>query len=143
MQDLFTQALGIYSPWFVKDVEFNDKQLNIYIDFKRGTRFVDGSDDTKAYSAYDTKMKKYCHMNFFEHECHLHVRVPRIKRDDGKVRLILSPWAGQLNGVSTLRFLLSSFVSTCRYGCQLMNVSDYKGWKFWISMLTKLGAVRI
>ena len=30
MQDLFTQALGIYSPWFVKDVEFNDKQLNIY-----------------------------------------------------------------------------------------------------------------
>ena len=50
MQDLFTQALGIYSPWLVKDVEFNDKQLNIYIDFKRGTRFVDGSDDTKAYS---------------------------------------------------------------------------------------------
>jgi hypothetical protein len=25
-------------------------------------------------------------MNFFEHECHLHVRVPRIKRDDGKVK---------------------------------------------------------
>ena len=45
MHDLFTQALGIYSPWLVKDVEFNDKQLNIYIDFKRGTRFVDGSDD--------------------------------------------------------------------------------------------------
>ena len=46
MQNLFTQALGIYSPWLVKNVEFNDKQLNIYIDFK----------------------------------CHLHVRVPRIKR---------------------------------------------------------------
>ena len=50
MHDLFTQALGIYSPWLVKNVEFNDKQLNIYIDFiyinfKRGTRFVDGSDD--------------------------------------------------------------------------------------------------
>ena len=103
MQDLFTQALGIYSPWFVKDTEFNDKQLNSYSDFKRGTRFVDGSNDTKAYSAYGTKMKKYRHMNFFEHECHLHVRVPRIKRDDGKVRSILSPWVGQLNGVSTFR----------------------------------------
>ena len=34
MQNLFTQALGIYSPWLVKEVEFNDKQLNIYIDFK-------------------------------------------------------------------------------------------------------------
>ena len=89
MQDLFTQALGIYSPWFVKDVEFNDKQLNSYIDFERGTRFVDGGDDTKVYSSYDTKMKKYRHMNFFEHECYLHVRTPRIKRDDGKVRLML------------------------------------------------------
>ena len=132
MYDLFTQALGIYSPWFVKDVEFNDKQLNSYIDFKRGTRFVDGSDDTKAYSAYDTKMKKYRHMNFFEHECHLHVRVPRIKRDDGKVRLILSPWAGQLNGFSTL--FKAFFIKFCKHMpvhnvCQLMNVSDYKVWK--------------
>ncbi len=132
MQDLFTQALGIYSPWLVKDVEFNDKQLNIYIDFKRGTRFVDGSDDTKTYSAYDTKMKKYPHMSFFEHECHLHVRVPRIKRDDGKVRLMLPPWAGQLNGLSTL---FEAFViKFCKYMpvhnvCQLMNISDYTVWK--------------
>jgi hypothetical protein len=33
MQDLFTQALGINSPWFIKDVSFDNKQLNIHIDF--------------------------------------------------------------------------------------------------------------
>ncbi len=71
-------------------------------------------------------------MNFFEHECHLHVRVPRIKRDDGKVRLILPPWAGQLNGFSTL---FEAFViKFCKHMpvhnvCQLMNISDYKVWK--------------
>jgi hypothetical protein len=27
MQDLFTQALGINSPWFIKDVSFDNKQL--------------------------------------------------------------------------------------------------------------------
>ena len=87
---------------------------------------------TKAYSAYDTKMKKYRHMNFFEHECHLHVRVPRIKRDDGKVRLILPPWAGQLNGFSTL---FEAFViKFCKHlpvhhVCRRMNISDYKVWK--------------
>ena len=102
------------------------------VTFKRGTQFVDGSDDTKAYSAYDTKMKKYRHMNFFEHECHLHVRVPRIKRDDGKVRLILPPWAGQLNGFSTLFEVL--IIKFCKHMpvhnvCQLMNISDYKVWK--------------
>ena len=64
MQDLFTQALGLYSPWFVKDVEFNNKQFSIYIDFKRGTQFVDGSDDSKAYGAYDTKMKKISSYEF-------------------------------------------------------------------------------
>jgi hypothetical protein len=37
--------------------------------------------------------KTYRHMNFFEHECHLHVRVPRIKRDDGRVKMILPPLA--------------------------------------------------
>jgi hypothetical protein len=31
MQDLFTQALGINSPWFIKDVSFDNKQLNIHI----------------------------------------------------------------------------------------------------------------
>ncbi len=96
------------------------------IDFKRGTRFVDGSDDTNAYSAYDTRMKKYRHMNFFEHECHLYVRTPRIKRDDGKVRLILPPWAGPLNGFSTLFEVL--IIKFCKHmpvhnGCQLMNIS--------------------
>jgi DNA relaxase NicK len=33
MQDLFTQALGINSPWFIKDVSFDNKQLNIHIDY--------------------------------------------------------------------------------------------------------------
>ena len=84
MQDLFTQALGVNSPQFISNVEFNNKQLNLYIDFKKGTKFND-NDDIKSYTAYDIKMKKYRHMNFFEHECYLHVRVPRIKRDDGRV----------------------------------------------------------
>ena len=71
-------------------------------------------------------------MNFFEHECHLHVRVPRIKRDDGKVRLILPPWAGQLNGVSTLFEAL--IIKFCKHMpvhnvCRRMNISDYKVWK--------------
>ena len=55
-----------------------------------------------------------------------------IKRDDGKVRLILPPWAGQLNGFSTLFEAL--IIKFCKHMpvhnvCQLMNISDYKVWK--------------
>jgi hypothetical protein len=31
MQDLFTQALGINSPWFIKDVSFDNKAKTIAI----------------------------------------------------------------------------------------------------------------
>lgn len=40
---------------------------------------------------------------FFEHECNLHCRTPRVKTDTGKVRLITPPWAG-LNSGFTLLF---------------------------------------
>ena len=38
----------------------------------------------KEYKAYDTVKKEWRHMNFFQHECCLHARVPRVKLDDGK-----------------------------------------------------------
>ena len=74
----------------------------------------------------------YRHMNFFEHECHLHVRVPRIKRDDGRVKMILSPFAGELIGFTLL--FEAFIIKFCKHMpvhnvCQLMNVSDYKVWK--------------
>ena len=47
-------------------------------------------------------LQKINYSTFFEHECHLHVRVPRIKRDDGKVKMILPPFAGELNGFTLL-----------------------------------------
>jgi transposase len=131
MQDLFTQALSVNSPWFINNVEFNNKQLDIYIDFKKGSKFTD-NDDAKSYTAYDTKMKRYRHMNFFEHECYLHVRVPRIKRDDGRVRMILPPFAGELNGFTLL--FEAFIIKFCKHMpvhnvCQLMHISDYKVWK--------------
>ena len=93
MTELFQQALHIDSPWLIKSIDFDadKKRLDIYIDFKRGSTFSYPDISTgkaKQYKAYDTIQKAWQHLNFFEYECHLHTRVPRIKRDDGKVRLI-------------------------------------------------------
>jgi len=54
------------------------------------------------YKAYDTVQKTWQHLNFFEYEYHLHVRVPRIKREDGKVRLVPTPWEGKVLGFTLL-----------------------------------------
>ena len=88
MHNIFEQALHISSPCFIKDIRFTaeKKRQDITVDFRRGATFEDTQEDEsvrKAYTAHDTIEKTWRHLNFFEHECHLHARVPRIRRDDG------------------------------------------------------------
>ena len=100
---LFESALGISAPWSVKSVEFDAaaKRLTVLIDFAPGSRFaVAGS--AQAHPVHDTVAKDYRHLNFFQHECHLRVRTPRVKLPDGSVRLVEPDFAGRLAGFTLL-----------------------------------------
>ena len=100
---LFESALGISTPWSVKSVEFDAaaKRLTVLIDFAPGTRFgVPG--DAGLHPVHDTVAKDYRHLNFFQHECHLRVRTPRVKLPDGSVRLVEPEFAGRLSGFTLL-----------------------------------------
>jgi transposase len=137
MTELFQQALHINSPWHIKSIDFNaeKKRLDIHIDFKRGSTFADPDAEdgnVKMYKAYDTVQKAWQHLNFFEYECHLHARVPRIKRDDGKVRLIPTPWEGKVSGFTLLFEAL--LIQLCKAMpvhnvSELTGVSDHKVWR--------------
>src|SRR3974390_3459993 len=96
--ELFQAALGIVAPWYVKDVDFDISKhlLNITVDFPKGSRFpVEGVEG--VHPAYDTRAKRYRHLNFFQHECYLEVRTPRIRLPDSRVVLIEPDWAGKLS----------------------------------------------
>jgi transposase len=100
---LFEAALGIAEPWLVASVDFDEKAktLTVLIDFKPGTRFgISGHEG--AHPVHDTVTKTYRHLNFFEHECHLQVRTPRVKLPNGSVRLVEPDFAGRLNGFTLL-----------------------------------------
>jgi transposase len=56
----------------------------------------------KEYSAYDTEVKTWQHLNFFEHECYLTARVPRVKDCNGKVITVQVPWARPGSGFTLL-----------------------------------------
>lgn len=122
-KELFQMALNVTDPWFVKDLKFDveSKRLDIYIDFKKGStfNFFDKKEDREivGLKAYDTSNKTWKHLNFFEHECYLHTRVPRVKLPNGKVKQIQTPWEGLSNGFTLLfeAFLLQL--------CQAMPVS--------------------
>ncbi|MDF8335605.1 helix-turn-helix domain-containing protein, partial [Novosphingobium cyanobacteriorum] len=100
---LFETALGITDPWRVAGVDFDaaKKVLTISVDFVAGSRFeVPGV--AGAHPAHDTVAKRYRHLNFFQHECYLEVRVPRVRVPEGGIRQVEPDWAGKLAGFTLL-----------------------------------------
>lgn len=100
---LFEAALGVTSPWFVQGVDFDvaKKPLTIVIDFAAGSRFAHPQ-AAGLHPVHDTQIKRYRHLNFFRHECHLEVRTPRVKRPDGRGVRVEPDWAGKLSGFTLL-----------------------------------------
>lgn len=102
--EIFELALGLTAPWYVEKVEFitegTERELHIHIDFKKGYKFEQG--DGSSASAYDTKDRTWQHLNFFQHKCYLHARVPRVKNTEGKVELQNVPWARKNSGFTLL-----------------------------------------
>jgi transposase len=100
---LFQAALGIQDPWFVQGVDFDasGRILTVGIDFVAGSRFGH-PDAVGVHPVHDTVAKRYRHLNFFQHECVLEVRTPRVKLPDGRVVLVEPPFAGKLSGFTLL-----------------------------------------
>lgn len=100
---LFASALSIAEPWYVRETVFDpqEKVLTIVVEFVAGTRFAH-PDAPGVHPVHDTRTRRYRHLNFFQHECYLEVRVPRVKLPDGRVVQIDPPWAGKLSGFTLL-----------------------------------------
>ena len=110
---LFEAALGITSPWYINGVDFDvaKKSLTLNVDFVAGSRFAVPA-IAGAYPAHDTVTKRYRHLNFFQHECYLVVRVPRVRLPEGGIRHVEPDWAGRLAGFTLLFEAL--IMSMCR-----------------------------
>jgi transposase len=92
--EIFASALELEQPWMVESVKFEAKgivkELHIVIGYPKGSKFLY---EQAYYSVYDHQYRAWRHLNFFQHECYIYARVPRVKTADGNVRLIEVPWA--------------------------------------------------
>jgi len=107
LNNLFEQALHLSGPWFIEKLDFSaeDQRLDIHVNFRRGSLFDYEcvKDQIKGrFKPHDTVIKSWRHLNFFEYDCYLHCRVPRIRTDNGTVRLIKTPWEGKNSGFTQL-----------------------------------------
>lgn len=104
---LFSLGLNLTHPWKVVKSEFkmsdgsSVRELHIWIDFASGSRFM--SSKGTLLSPHDTVDKQWRHLNFFEHPCYLHARVPRLRTDANSIEMVEVPWA-RLNSGFTMLF---------------------------------------
>jgi transposase len=87
----------------INSVEFKSvlerQELHIEVGYEKGTKFEYAGE---TYSIYDHQHRTWRHLNFFQHECYLHCRVPRIKTSEGNVILVDVPWSNPLSRFTLL-----------------------------------------
>jgi hypothetical protein len=111
-KELFEAALGITKPWFVVqgvDFEAEKHLLTIAVDFVAGSRFTH-PDVPGEHPAHDTRTTRLRHQNFFQHECYLEVRLPRVRLPDGSDDDARRIW-------SSRRIVVRSFPTKLFGGC--------------------------
>jgi transposase len=132
---IFTVALGINDPWFIQDITLDNetKRLDIHVSFRRGAMFESVNKGFPGnHNVYDSKQKTWRHLNFFEYECYLHCRAPRIDLGDGKTELVKPPWAGLVDGFTLLfeAFVVQlSMVAPVKSVSELTHVTDTRIWR--------------
>ena len=97
-------ALGINSPWYIKEVTLDKESnhLTLFIDFEIGSKFNCPTCDELC-PVYDTKQKRWQHLNFWQYCCYLTARVPRVHCTKcNKTLQVQAPFAREGSGFSLL-----------------------------------------
>lgn len=104
--ELFAIGLGLATPWKVvrsglEDIGSQAKVLYVDIDFEEGSRFSCPSCGQSC-AVYDSEVKRWRHMNFWQHATFLSARVPRVECPEHKVRQVEVPWARPESGFTLM-----------------------------------------
>ncbi len=102
--ELFGWALGLEAPWGVTEVRFNVEQhrLDLAVDFTEGSRFPCPVCGGAGCPVRDTRSRTWRHLDFFQHQTYLTVRVPRVTCPTCGVHQVVVPWAREGTGFTAL-----------------------------------------
>jgi len=130
---LFEAALDIQAPWEIKDVRLDRerRRLDIVLDFQRGALFS-CSECHRALAAYDTRMREWRHLDFFQYETHLYAPLPRTECPECGVKTVYVPWANPQSGF-TLFFeawaIELAKAMTIKAASNRLRISDDSLWR--------------
>jgi transposase len=104
--NLFAVGLGLSAPWKVvrsglEEASEQGKVLYVDIDFEDGEKFPCPICGRRC-SVYDSEVKQWRHMNFWQHATYLSARVPRVECPEHKVKQVEVPWARPQSGFTLM-----------------------------------------
>jgi len=143
-EQIFALALGLKEPWKIDKIVFDNtnSRLDIYLKFTRGYKFK--TLDGLKYTSHDTVPRKWEHLNFFQHKCYLHAKVPRVKQSNGKIETQAVPWARKGSGFTLLfeafAMLLIENEMPVNKVAKVVKVYPNRIWRvfnYWISIAHK------
>ncbi len=93
---VFEQVLALDPPWYVHQVNFDETVPNtvfVTLEFPRGSRFACGACGMDGCPSYDSTLKPWRHLDFFQYRCFLQAYSPRVSCPNCGVRQAAVPWA--------------------------------------------------
>ena len=95
MQDkeFFSKALGLKTPWSVKDVDMDlgEQRVTIRVECRSGTTWADPEEGALAIHGYEER--RWRHLDTMQFETIIEARVPRVRKPDGSTEMVRVPWA--------------------------------------------------
>ena len=99
---LFAEALGLKRPWYVERHAFDrvKRQLLLFLNFEVGGTFRCGACGTEDCKAYDTVLKSWRHLDFFNYQTFIRAPSPRVECPVCGVKQAHLPWARRRRGMT-------------------------------------------
>lgn len=91
--DLYRQILGIESPWEVDEVELDRPGGEVRVRLSHSERRPECPECGQATSRYDSRPRRWRHLDTCQYETILIAEVPRIECPDHGVRQVRVPWS--------------------------------------------------
>ena len=101
-----------------------DGQLDLYVDFPSGSKFVCAECGRAGCGVHDTKDETWRHLDFFQHRAFLHARTPRVTCPTCGVRKVAVPWARAGSGFT---LLFEAYVLALAKAMPIANIAERMG----------------
>jgi len=130
--EFILSILGFSKPWYIVGTKQIDDTVEIKLDYPTRTKFQCPV-CSKFCTVYDSKWRKYRHLDLWQYKTILNVHIPRIKCDCNTKRVTIQlPWVR--NGSTFTQMMETHILEMAKNGsvrsqAKLLRITDNRMWR--------------